>query len=65
MNPIVEELLPLLNEDQLDSFFERVSICEFDGGMSRDHAECFALLCVLRKHPRLTSQNKRDLIGIL
>ena len=51
MNEIVTELLTNLNEDQREDFEERAAIMQYDGGLTRDHAECLALLYLLKKHP--------------
>jgi hypothetical protein len=51
MNEIVEELLTRLDEAQREDFEERAAIMQYDGGLTRDHAECLALLCILRKDP--------------
>lgn len=49
MNEIVEELLTRLSEDQREDFEERAAIMQYDGGLTRDHAECLALLYLLRE----------------
>ena len=51
MNEIVEELLKHLDEDQREDFEERAAIMQYDGGLPRDHAECLALLYLLKKYP--------------
>jgi hypothetical protein len=50
MNEIVEELLKRLNEDQREEFEERAGIMQYDGGLTRDHAECLAMLYLLKKY---------------
>ena len=55
MNPepqdeVVAVLLQLLNETEREAFEERAGIIEFDAGLSRGHAECLALLEVIRCH---------------
>ncbi len=45
------EMLDRLDADQKEEWEERAAIMELDGGLFRDHAECLALLCILRKHP--------------
>lgn len=52
MNEIVEELLTHLSADQREDFEERAAIMEYDGGLSRDHAECLALLVIIRDSAR-------------
>jgi len=47
----VIELLNRLDPDLREDFEERAAIMHIDGKMERDHAECLALLCVLRNHP--------------
>ena len=60
MNPepqdeVVAVLLQLLNETEREAFEERAGIIEFDAGLSRDHAECLALLEVIRCHFTLST----------
>lgn len=50
-NPILAELVSLLNPAQREAFEERAGIREFDGNQSRHEAECLALLEVLHRHP--------------
>jgi hypothetical protein len=52
MNEIIEELLTRLSEDQREIFEERAGIMQYDGGLTRDHAECLALLCIIRNEAR-------------
>jgi len=52
MNEIVTELLKHLDEDQREDFEERAAIIQYDGGLTRDHAECLALLCIIRNESR-------------
>lgn len=52
MNEIVEELLTRLDETQREIWEERAAIMEYDGGLPRDHAECLALLVVIRNETR-------------
>ena len=51
MNSIVSEILKRLDDDFVEEFEERAAIMEFDGGLTRDHAECLALLDVISRHP--------------
>ena len=51
MNPIVSELVELLDEDQFELWEERAAIMEYDGRLSREYAECLALLDIIRRHP--------------
>jgi hypothetical protein len=54
---IVAVLLQLLDEGQRDAFEERAGIIEFSAGLSRGHAECLALLEVIRGHFILTKSS--------
>lgn len=60
------EMLEKLSPDLREDFEERVAIMEYDGGLPRDHAECLALLCVIRGNPMVLMSEKerkeRDLI---
>ena len=47
---IVVVLLQLLNETEREAFEERAGIIEFEAGACRGHAECRALLEILRCH---------------
>jgi hypothetical protein len=51
LDPLVRELVELLDDDLREAFEERAAIIEFDAGLQRAHAECLALLSVLRRHP--------------
>ena len=51
------EMLEKLQPDLLEDFEERASIMQYDGGLPQDHAECLALLNVLRKHPAALLQS--------
>ena len=53
---ITEELLNRLDDDLKEEWEERAAIMEFDGGLSRDHAECLALLNVFMRHPMALSK---------
>ena len=50
---LVAALVAQLTEGEREDFEERAGIIEFDGKLSRAHAECLALLDVLRRHPAL------------
>jgi hypothetical protein len=60
MNTIVEELLNRLDEDQREDFEERAAIMQYDGKMPRDHAECLALLDLIRRHPMALMPEKHE-----
>ncbi len=47
---VVAVLLQLLNETEREAFEERAGILEFSAGLSRGHAECLALLEIIRRH---------------
>ncbi|SEQ45678.1 hypothetical protein [Nitrosomonas ureae] len=51
MNALVSDMVNLLDERLREDFEERAGIIEFDAELSRDHAECLALLDVLHRHP--------------
>ena len=51
IDPLVAEIVELLDEDLREEFEERAGIVEYDGNIPRPHAECLALLDVLRRHP--------------
>ena len=57
MNEIVAELVGRLPEDLKEEWEERAAIMEFDGGLSRDHAECLALLDIIRRYPKALRGN--------
>jgi len=52
---IVADLVNRLDAGQREDFEERAGIIEFDAQMPRGHAECLALLDVLRRHPAVLS----------
>ena len=56
MDQLVSDLLHLLDVDLREEFEERAAIVEFDGPRARDHAECLAMLDVLRRHPALLAR---------
>jgi hypothetical protein len=49
--PLVAVLVPRLEADLREDFEERAAIVQFDANVQRPHAECLALLDVLRRHP--------------
>lgn len=51
IDPLVSELVSRLTTDQNEEFSERAGIIEFDGGKPRAHAECLALLNLIKNHP--------------
>jgi len=52
---IVADLVVRLDAGQREDFEERAGIIEFDARVPRGHAECLALLDVLRRHPAVLS----------
>ncbi len=55
MDQIVIEILKQLDANLLDAFEERAGVMEFDANLARPHAECLALLDVLRRNPGVLS----------
>jgi hypothetical protein len=51
IDPLVAEMLELLDDDLREAFEERAGIFEFDAGLPRAHSECLALLSVLQRNP--------------
>jgi hypothetical protein len=51
LNPLVAEIVSTLDPNLREDFEERAAIMEFDVGMDRAHAECLALIDLLRRHP--------------
>ena len=50
---IVADIVSKLEDNLREDFEERAGIIEFDAKLSRGHAECLALLDVLRRHPEV------------
>ncbi len=60
LDPLVADMVNGLDDDLREEFEERAGIIEFDAGKNRAHAECLALLNVLRNHPEaLTTRRKQ------
>lgn len=51
IDPLVADIVTQLDENLREDFEERAGIMEFDAFLPRGHAECLALLDVLRRHP--------------
>jgi hypothetical protein len=51
IDPLVADRVAVLDENLREDFEERAGIIEFDAGIPRAHAECLALLDVLRRNP--------------
>ncbi len=50
-DPIVSDLVALLDEDLREAYEERAAIMNFDGGVDRELAEALALLQVIARSP--------------
>lgn len=50
-NPTVAALVAQLDADLREAWEERAAVMEFDGGMTRELAECMALLELIRQRP--------------
>ena len=46
-DPLVAEMFDTLDDTLKEAFLERASIIEFDSNLSRAHAECLAMICIL------------------
>ncbi len=51
LDALVADMVTLLDDSQREEFEERAGIIEFEAKLPRAHAECLALLNVLRRHP--------------
>ncbi len=51
IDPIVAELVDLLNPALRDAWAEKSAVVEYDAGKSRAHAEAIALLCIIDSYP--------------
>lgn len=51
IDPIVADIVSQFDAELREDFEERAGIMQFDGELDRAHAECLALLDVLRRHP--------------
>lgn len=56
IDSVVAEIVDLLDENLREAFEERAAIIEFDAGKTRAHAECLALLLILRRHPEVLTR---------
>ena len=56
VDELVADMINFLDGDQREDFEERAGIIEFDAKLSRGHAECLALLDVLRRHPEVLTK---------
>ena len=53
LDALVADTVTLLDDSQREEFEERAGIIEFEAKLPRAHAECLALLAVLRRHPTI------------
>ena len=53
LDALVADMVSLLDDNQREEFEERAAIIEFEAKVPRAHAECLALLDVLRRHPAI------------
>lgn len=53
LNPLVADIVSTLGPSLREDFEERAAIMEFEANLDRAHAECLALLHLLRCHPTL------------
>ena len=54
-DPLLVDLVTRLDDALREDFEERAAIMQFDGGLPRGHAECRAMLDLLRRHPSVLS----------
>lgn len=50
---IVADIVNQLDDDLREDFEERSAIIEFEAKVPRAHAECLALIDLLRRHPEV------------
>ena len=58
IDPVVAEVVELLGEDLREAFEERAAIIEYEAGKARAHAECLALLMILRRNPEILTRGQ-------
>lgn len=51
LNPLVADIVSMLDPGLREDYEERSAIMEFEANMERAHAECLALIDLLRRHP--------------
>ncbi|NJD24555.1 MAG: hypothetical protein FIB06_04015 [Betaproteobacteria bacterium] len=54
-DPLVAEWVESLDSQLRETFEERAAILQFDSELARAHAECLALVDLLRRHPSVLS----------
>ena len=62
---IVIEMANHLGADDREAFEERAAIIEYDGQLPRAHAECLALLEVLRRDPLAVRRDASAVKGLV
>lgn len=58
MDALVAEMVTALDDNQREDFEERAAIIEFEANLPRGHAECLALLDILRRNPAVLAKLK-------
>lgn len=53
LNPLVADIVAMLDPDIREDYEERAAIMEFEANLERAHAECLALIDLLRRHPSI------------
>lgn len=56
VDPDLAEFIELFDEAMKEAYEERAGIIQFEAGHSRGHAECLALLSVLRRCPSVLTR---------
>lgn len=56
LDPLVAGVIAKLSPSLREEFEERAGIIEYNGKLSRAHAECLALLDVLIRHPEVLTK---------
>ena len=52
LNPLVADIVAMLDPHLREDFEERAAIMEYEANLERAHAECLALIDLLRRHPQ-------------
>ena len=52
LNPLVANIVVKLDPGLREDFEERAAIMEYEANLERAHAECLALIDLLRRHPQ-------------
>lgn len=53
LNPLVADIVVKLDPSLREDFEERAAIMEYEANLERAHAECLALIDLLRRHPSI------------